>query len=110
MARTACVLAQKDEDLLLRPWLLYHGYLFGFENLHVCDNGSSRDDVLATLQEFISLGVRVDFASPDAVDTEDPQGAIHRKTGELRQDGRYDVVLSLGCDEFLVINGRDGIA
>jgi hypothetical protein len=111
MARTACVLLQQDEELLLRPWLLYHGYLFGFENLHVCDGGSSRDGVLATLREFSALGVRVNFAaSADRVPNDDMRGAIDWAIDELTQDGRYEVALRLACNEFLAIDGHDGIA
>ena len=40
MARVRCIMMQKDESFLLEPWLLYNGYLFGFENLTVYDNGS----------------------------------------------------------------------
>jgi hypothetical protein len=36
--RIACVMMQKNEDELLRPWLAYHSYLFSPENLYVFDN------------------------------------------------------------------------
>ena len=62
MTRVACLMMQKDEALLLRPWLLYHGLLFGFENLYVYDNGSTSDAVLAILREFAAVGVHVDDA------------------------------------------------
>ena len=56
MARVACVMMQKDEVHLLEPWLAYHGYLFGFENLYVLDNGSTRPDVLLTRSEERRVG------------------------------------------------------
>ena len=52
---------KSDEAFLLRPWLAYHGYLFGCENLFVMDNGSALADVRATLREFAARGVHVDW-------------------------------------------------
>ena len=40
MPKVACVMMQKDEAILLEPWLTYHGHLFGLENLFVIDDGS----------------------------------------------------------------------
>ena len=39
--RVACVTMQKNEDLCLEPWILYHGYLFGFENIFILDHNST---------------------------------------------------------------------
>ena len=33
MRKIACVMMQKDEAFLLRPWLAYHGYLFGCKSV-----------------------------------------------------------------------------
>lgn len=64
MPIVACVMMQKDEAILLEPWLTYHGHLFGFSNLHVIDNGSTRADVQAVLHRFAALGVHVDYSHP----------------------------------------------
>ena len=37
MPKVACFMMQKNEQTLLEPWLIYHGHLFGFENLYVWD-------------------------------------------------------------------------
>ncbi len=60
MPRIACLMMFRDEVLLLKPWLHYHGYLFGFENLYVFDNGSRDETVLATLRQFAKIGANVD--------------------------------------------------
>lgn len=103
---------QKDEHLLLGPWLSYYGALFGFENLFVLDNGSVRADVRTTLAEFERHGVHVD---------RDHSGREHyRRKGEVVGDslltlqafGSYDFLLPLDCDEFLALrtNGRFSFA
>src|SRR4051794_8936502 len=109
MPRIACLMMQKDEDILLRPWLLYHGYLFGFENLYVFDNGSSSEAVLATLQAFAAVGVNVDFTHDRPEDFEFKGEVIGRTIKEFRQDDRYDIALPLDCDEFLAVRGSAGV-
>jgi hypothetical protein len=102
MARVACVMMQKDEVHLLEPWLSYHGYLFGYENLYVLDNGSTRPEVLLTLARYAGKGVNVDY-SPSRRDHYLNKGAvvgalIHR----LEVAARYDFFLPTDCDEFVL--------
>jgi len=108
MIRIACLMVQKDEELLLRPWLFYHGYLFGFENLHVWDRGSALDQVRATLTEFAKLGVHVDFL-PAEGDDAGPASLIGAKVALLRLQGRHDIVLPMAPNEFLAVRTPDGL-
>ena len=57
--RVACVMMQRNEELCLHPWLAYHGYLFGFDNLFVLDHGSDLSTVKTTLALFERFGVHV---------------------------------------------------
>ncbi len=57
--RVACVVMQRDETLCLHPWLAYHGYLFGYDNLFVIDHGSDDRGVRETLRLFETLGVHM---------------------------------------------------
>lgn len=98
---------QKDEELLLRPWLLYHGYMFGFENLYVYDNGSAIHSVTETLREFSDVGVNVDFAFHRPEDFDNKGNVIGDKIMEFRQANLYDVAVPLDCDEFLAVNHSD---
>lgn len=52
MVRVACTLMQKNERALLRPWLEYHGHLFGMSNIFLFDNGSTEPNVLQLLNEY----------------------------------------------------------
>jgi hypothetical protein len=107
MPRIACLMMQKDEVLLLKPWLLHHGYLFGFENLYVYDNGSA-EPVRATLHQFAACGVNVDVSRGTPDDFAAKGGIIGEKIDEFMDSGRYDIALAIDCDEFVAIGGQDG--
>lgn len=48
----------KDEDDIIEDWVKYHGYLFGYKNLHIVDNYST-DNTYTILQKYESKGVNV---------------------------------------------------
>src|SRR5271170_8315503 len=104
MTRIACLMMQKDEDLLLRPWLLYHGYLFGFENLYVYDNGSKSTRIFETLREFADIGVHVDLSFTRQEDFENKGAILGEKIKEFKNSDLYDIAIPLDCDEFLAIH------
>jgi SAM-dependent methyltransferase len=103
MRTIACVMMQKDEAFLLRPWLAYHGYLFGFENLFVMDNGSTLADVRATLLEFAGNGVHVDWDHASREDYLAKGDLIGDRLRSLDATGEYDFLIPLDCDEFIVL-------
>lgn len=41
----------KDEIDIVREWVMYHGYIFGFQNLYIIDN-MSVDGTYEKLLEF----------------------------------------------------------
>lgn len=108
MTRVACLMMQKNEVLLLRPWLLYHGYLFGYENLFVYDNGSSEPAVKAILAQFRTLGVNVDKSHPTPDGFSNKGNLFSDQIRHFREKGRYDVVLPMDCDEFAAIERPGG--
>lgn len=107
--RIACLMMQKDERILLRPWLLHHGRLFGYQNLHVLDNGSTDTQVRTTLREFAAYGVNVTWE----FDTPGHFNAKGFYVGEiirgLRNARAHDLALPLDCDEFAAVTTADGI-
>lgn len=109
MARVKCITMHRDEDVLLEPWLRYHGYLFGFENIFIFDHGSVHPEVLATLAFYEQLGVEIrrDLTTP---------GDFHGKGAHFANVIRhwdnsadYDFVFPLDCDEFLGAFTPDGV-
>ena len=60
--KPACIMMQRNEDDLLAPWLAYHGYLFGFENLYVIDHELTSSVTLDVIRRFKAAGVNFDFS------------------------------------------------
>jgi len=108
MPRIACLMMLKDENLLAELWLRYHGYLFGFENLYVYDNGSRDELVLATLRRFAAAGVNVDFSRSSMEDFVGKGDIIGAKINEFKDADRYDIAIPLDCDEFVALAGDCG--
>lgn len=50
---------QRNEDVCLDPWLIWHGHLFGYENLFVVDHGSDHPAVLECLLRAEARGTHV---------------------------------------------------
>jgi len=48
----------KDEVDIIKEWILYHGYLFGYNNLFIVDNFST-DGTYEVINSFKGLGVNI---------------------------------------------------
>ena len=110
MARVKCVMMQRDEDLILEPWLRYYGYLFGYENLTVFDNGSESTDVRRILEQYAAVGVTVvrHFSTVGDWLAKGDLFAAQIKCWD--RDCDYDFAIPLDCDEFLMLFTDRGIA
>ena len=102
-----CVMMQKDERFLLKPWLDYHGYLFGYENLYVIDNGSELAETRAVLSEYARKGVVVDYTHVGRSAYEAKGDIIGQIIRRLDLQGRYDFIIPLDCDEFIALKDGD---
>jgi hypothetical protein len=109
MAVVKCLMMQRDEDLLLEPWLRYNGYLFGFENLYVFDNGSTKPGVIKTLDRYEQTGVRVlrHLSTPQHYLTRGHHFAAFIQ--HLDETETHDLVMLLDCDEFLALFTESGL-
>lgn len=109
MVKAVCMMMQKNEELLLEPWILHHGYLFGFENLFVFDNGSTSPLTRDVLERYRRLGLNVRW-DKDTPNDFDLKGWIMRDLiREFQAEGRYDYYLPIDCDEFLTLAGAGGL-
>jgi hypothetical protein len=108
MPRIACLMMLRDEVLLLEPWLRYHGYLFGYENLYVYDNGSVSENVRDVLQRFAAAGVNVDVSHKEKDDFVGKGEIIGAKIKAFQESGSYDIALAVDCDEFIALAGPAG--
>ncbi len=110
MARVRCIMMQKDEGQLLDAWLKYYGYLFGFENLEVLDNGSRDLLTCFILEQFEAVGVRV-HRQHVGIEAFERKGAIvHGIINGWDRDHDYDFALPCDCDEFLALFTRTGLS
>ena len=90
----------KDEDDIVEDWLIYHGKLFGYNNLYIIDNYSS-DDTYRILQKYekekgINLSREMDY----------------KKKGEymtnlINSAGSYDIAYPIDIDEFITYYNKD---
>ncbi|NHO33710.1 glycosyltransferase family 2 protein [Acetobacter fallax] len=110
MARVRCVMMQKDENLLLNAWFRYYGYLFGFENLVVLDNGSRDPSVLETLRMYERAGADIRHEHNRIEDFQTKGTHVRNIIAEWDLCGGYDFALPVDCDEFLAVYTPDGLS
>lgn len=103
--RVACVMMQRNEHLCLPAWLSWHGDLFGFENLYVLDHASDDEHVQETLRLFGVRGVQVKLLEQSA--HYDRKGLMVSSM-MLDVQAKYDFILPLDCDEFVMMRDLDG--
>lgn len=107
--RVVCVMMQKNETDLLRPWVVHHADLFGIENLYVFDNGSTDEQTLDLLRKFEAEGLNVDYSHSSRADFENKGKIVSDKIREIDAKGDVDFFFPLDCDEFVartLDNGR----
>ncbi len=92
----------------LKPWLEYHGDLFGFENLFLFDNGSTIPSVVSTLQEYAKKGVNYNDTYSTVSDYRLKGEIITDCVLKMQSEKLYDVVFLLDCDEFLILKDGSG--
>jgi hypothetical protein len=108
MPNVACVMMQRDENELLEPWLVYHGYLFGYENLSVIDHGSVSPKVRDVLERYERLGVYVDRSHTDTIAYSRKAEIMGARLRELDGLRKFDFLFPLDCDEFVARRSESG--
>jgi hypothetical protein len=90
----------KGEDDIVKDWVLYHGYLFGFENLYIIDN-LSRDNtfpILIELKKQYNINVyRIGDYKKKGI----------YMTALFKKFCRNEFGIPLDIDEFLVYYNKD---
>jgi len=89
----------KDECDIIREWIIYHGYLFGYENLFIIDNNST-DGTFEIMQEFLKNGINISREYDYSKKGTYMQTLINNncKIG--------DIAYPLDIDEFIVYHNR----
>ena len=109
MTRLRCVTMQRDETARLEGWLSHHGYLVGFENLTVFDNGSTSRLTIEILRRFAGAGVRVIWEHRSDADFAARHVHVDNLAGQWAEPG-LTLGLMLECDERLAVFSTHGLS
>lgn len=99
---------QRDGGMLIDAWCSYHGYLFGFENLTVLDNGSTGRETVEILRRYERAGSTILWQYRSETDRANRQ--LHFHALARRDDGPEGIAIGLDCDEWLALFTADGLS
>jgi len=95
LAKIFCM--TKNEYDLIEDFILYYGYLFGYENIIIIDNCSTNETVLEVYKKYEPLGIIIYYESDY---TNGNQGIIFTKyMNQYKMECEY--LIGLDTDEFL---------
>ena len=89
----------KDECDIIRDWILYHGYLFGFDNLFIIDNMSS-DGTFEIINEYVEKGIHI-YRESNYIE----KGIFMKQLINGNCSGN-DIAFPIDIDEFIVYHER----
>lgn len=106
--RIALIMMQKNETILLNPWLRYHEAMVSAQSIFVFDNGSSDPHTLATLQAAECRGVTVNRKYNQPQDYFNTGIIVAELINHLDRENPHDFYFPIDCDEFLAckVNGH----
>lgn len=100
----AIYMMQKNEHNLLPLFVDYYGGVFGYDAIHIFDNGSNADmlPLLAVAKEKGCI-INFDYDKPEDFENKGKIiGNFINKNKEL-----FDVALPLDCDEFITLKNKN---
>jgi hypothetical protein len=103
------LMMQKNEGDVLARWLAHYGGLFGFQNLHLIDNGSSDPLTLLLLQEAEKRGATLYHGLTTQHDFQNKGGHFTNIIRHWDKRHDHDFVLPVDCDEILAVFTRHGL-
>jgi len=106
--RIALIMMQKNETILLDPWLRYHEAMISAQSIFVFDNGSSDPHTLETLKAAECRGVRVNRQHNQPQDYFATGIIVAELIKNLDRENPHDFYFPIDCDEFLAckVNGH----
>jgi hypothetical protein len=106
--RIALIMMQKNETMLLDPWLRYHEAMVSAQSIFIFDNGSSDLQTLRILKDAEYRGVTVNRKHNQPQDYFDTGIIVAELIKHLDRENPHDFYFPMDCDEFLAckVNGR----
>ena len=107
--KIACLMMQKNETSLLKPWLDYHIMIFGIKNIFLYDNGSTDTTCINILKNYETKGLNVTWDFNTKNDFEQKGQIFSDKIKNLDKSiFPYDFYFPLDCDEFIAYERNPG--
>lgn len=106
--KISILMMQKNEDVLLKLWATYHGELFGYQNLHIIDNGSTLSSVVGELKTLEAKGAHVEWQYPTVADFARKGELIAARIRFLDANDPSDFYFPVDCDELVMAGLEDG--
>jgi len=97
MTKIKVICVTKNEYDLIEHFIIYYGYLFGYNNVNIIDNISTDENVIKVYEKYIPLGINV-FYEPNY--EYNGQADAFNKYMNLEKS-KCDFLIGLDTDEFL---------
>ena len=106
--KIALIMMQKNESLLLEPWIRYHVDLIGTSSIFIYDNGSTDAQTLTTLAAAENMGLKINRTYNHQKDYYARGGLFADLIKSLDASNPHDFYFPIDCDEFLAcdIDGK----
>jgi len=106
--RIALIMMQKNETILLDPWLRYHEAMISAQSIFVYDNGSSDPQTLRILKDAERRGVNINRQHMQLQDYLARGTIFAEHINYLDRENPHDFYFPIDCDEFLAckLNGH----
>jgi hypothetical protein len=106
--KIALIMMQKNESLLLEPWIRYHVDLIGTSSIFIYDNGSTDTKTLTTLADAENIGIKINRTYSHQKDYYARGEIFADLIKSLDASNPHDFYFPIDCDEFLAcdIDGK----
>ena len=108
--RIALLMMQKNEDILLGPWIRYHAKFTANASIFIFDNGSSNPGVIYTLAEAEQAGIHVIRQYNKTEDYLNTGNIFSKFIQNLDRQNPHDFYFPIDCDEFLACQTKSGLS
>lgn len=92
---------QKNENLLLEPWITYHRTLVEPASIFIFDNGSSDAHTLSTLRDAENSGITINRSFCELKHYHDRGTIFANMIKHLDATNPHDFYFPMDCDEFM---------
>jgi len=108
--RIALLMMQKNEAILLGPWIRYHSQFTVNSSIFIFDNGSSNPGVIDTLAKAEQAGIHVIRQYNNPEDYLNTGSIFSRFIQNLGRQAPHDFYFPIDCDEFLACQTPTGLS